>query len=128
MKHLIEQFIKFGIVGVVATVIDFAVYFVLTDVIGIHYLIANLLSFSISTVFNYWASMRYVFESKYVGKDRAREAVIFVTLSILGLGVQQLSLWLAVTKLLLGTTFGKIAATAVSMVFNFVTRKWLLEK
>lgn len=128
MKHLFEQFIKFGIVGVIATVIDFGIYLVLTRVSGVNYLWANVMSFSISTLFNYWASMRFVFESKYTGTGRIREAIIFVFLSILGLGVQQWSLWAAVTHLMLGTTLGKIVATGVSMVFNFVTRKLLLEK
>ncbi|MDO4681070.1 MAG: GtrA family protein [Aerococcus sp.] len=128
MRHLFEQFIKFGIVGVIATVIDLAVYLFLTKISGTNYLWANVMSFSISTIFNYWASMRYVFESKYSGVGRIREAVIFVVLSILGLGVQQFSLWVAVAHFMLGTTIGKLAATGVSMVFNFVTRKILLEK
>lgn len=58
-----------------------------------NYLISATISFTVSVVFNYLASMRYVFTHKQ-GLSRRREFVIFVVLSVIGLGVNDLLMWL----------------------------------
>ena len=37
MKHLFAQLVKFGIVGVLATLLEWAIFYVLTNIVGIHY-------------------------------------------------------------------------------------------
>mgnify|MGYP003229864371 CR=1 FL=1 len=64
MKKLIAQFMKFGIVGVIAFLIDYGLMVALTEFFGVPYLISNTISFTVSVVFNYVASMRYVFERR----------------------------------------------------------------
>ena len=61
MKKLIEQIMKFGVVGAVAFVIDYGLLALLTEVFAINYLVSATVSFTASVVFNYVASMRYVF-------------------------------------------------------------------
>ncbi len=126
MKHLIQQFMKFGVVGVVAFVIDYGLMVALTELAGIDYLISATISFTVSVVFNYLASMRYVFTHKD-GLSRRREFFIFVTLSVIGLGINDLLMWVGTS--LFGITYliTKIAATAIVMVYNFVTRKIFLD-
>ena len=80
MRKLIEQIMKFGVVGVIAFVIDFGVMVFLTEVFGIDPVISATVSFIISVIFNYAASMRYVFSHRE-GMSRTREFVIFVVLS-----------------------------------------------
>ena len=41
MTKVLAQVAKFGLVGVVATVLDFLILFVLADFIGLHYLAAK---------------------------------------------------------------------------------------
>ena len=50
-------------------------------------------SYCVSTVFNYVASMRYVFAHRE-GLSRTREFIIFVTLSVIGLGLNEAIMWL----------------------------------
>ncbi len=61
MKKLIAQFMKFGVVGVIAFIIDFGVMVFLTEVFAVPYLISTTIAFTVSVIFNYVASMRYVF-------------------------------------------------------------------
>ena len=134
VKKLIEQFVKFGIVGVIAFFIDFGIYTLCTQAFQWHYIVGGTLGFTISVIFNYLASMKYVFKHKE-DMSRTREFVIFVVLSIIGLGINNACLWflidfiqwpfeLSKPVLELGA---KIIATAVVMVWNFVTRKILLD-
>lgn len=126
MNKLIQQFMKFGVVGAIAFVIDYGLMVALTEIFSINYLISATISFSVSVIFNYLASMRYVFRHKE-GMSRRREFIIFVVLSIIGLLINNLLMWLGTG--LLGITYliTKIFATAVVTIYNFVTRKIFLD-
>lgn len=126
MRKLIEQIMKFGVVGVIAFIIDFGVMVFLTEVFGIDPVISATVSFIISVIFNYAASMRYVFSHRE-GMSRTREFVIFVVLSAIGLGINDLLIWAGTDLAPFDYRLVKIFATAVVMVWNFVTRKIFLE-
>lgn len=126
MKKLIAQFMKFGIVGVIAFVIDYGVMIFLTEVFGVPYLISTTISFVVSVVFSYFASMRFVFKRKD-DMSRRREFIIFIVLSVCGLGINDLLMWLMVDSLYIDYRLSKIVVTVVVAVWNFVTRKIFLE-
>lgn len=126
MKKLIAQFMKFGIVGVIAFAIDYGVMIFLTEVFGVPYLISTTISFVVSVIFNYFASMRFVFKRKD-DMSRRREFIIFIVLSVCGLGINDLLMWLMVDSLYIDYRLSKIVVTVVVAVWNFVTRKIFLE-
>ena len=126
MRHLIEQIMKFGIVGIIATIIDFGVLIFLTEVFGLNPVVSATISFIVSLIFNYVASMRYVFSHRE-GMSRTREFIIFVVLSAIGLGINDLLIWAGTDLASFDYRLVKIFATAVVMVWNFVTRKIFLE-
>ncbi|MBR4231278.1 MAG: GtrA family protein [Bacilli bacterium] len=124
MNKLFKQLFRFGIVGGIAFLIDFGIFALLTH-LGMHYLIAQIISFSISLAFNYVASIKWVFDAK---KQTPKEIIIFVSLSVVGLGINELLLFIGIDKLHFHELIVKLFATAVVMVFNFVTRKLIIEK
>lgn len=126
MKKLIEQIMKFGIVGFLAFFIDYGLMVALTEIFSINYLVSATLSFTVSVIFNYVASMRFVFTHKE-GMSRTREFVIFIVLSVIGLGINDLCMWLGTDLLSIDYRITKIGATAIVMVWNFVTRKKFLD-
>ena len=117
---------KFGIVGVIAFLIDYGLMILLTEVFHVDYLVSATISFTVAVVFNYLASMRYVFSHKE-GLSRRREFVIFVTLSVIGLLLNDLFMWVGVDLLAIDYRITKIAVTALVMMYNFVTRKVFLD-
>lgn len=120
------QIIRFGMVGFLCFFIDYGVLLGLTELAGINYLVSSGISFTVSVVVNYLLSMKFVFESKK--KDsRVKEFILFVILSVGGLGINQLVMWLSVEKLGILYQLAKIGATAIVMVYNFITRKVILE-
>lgn len=128
MKGLIEQFLKFGVVGAIAFLIDYGVLMLLSQVIGMDPVISASISFVVSVVFNYVASMHYVF-TRRDDISRRREFTIFVILSAIGLVINEIIMVIGVNVLgdsALMVTITKLAATAIVMVWNFVSRKkWL---
>lgn len=137
MRNLIKQIAKFGVVGVIAAVIDFGILNLLVTV-HVNSVLAGAVSFLISLVFNYLASMKYVFKHR---DDMARwmEVTIFFISAAIGLGINEIILWGGVALLppdaihtmharyVLYTNIAKIVATLVVAVWNFIIRKWLLD-
>ena len=125
MKKLINQILKFGVVGGIAFVIDYGILFLLAKVIGLNELISAAISFIVSLTFNYFLSTKWVFEAK---KQTPKEVIIFVLLSVVGLGINELLIYLGTKKLGIDVMIVKLFATAIVMVYNFITRKLILEK
>ena len=126
IKKLLEQLVKFGIVGVIATLLEWIIFYICTNQLKIHYSISTIIGFSISTIFNYWASVKWVFD---VNKEKSEKLnfILFVVLSIVGLGLNELILWICIEKFAIYNMIGKVIATGIVMVFNFITSKLFLE-
>lgn len=137
MRKLTEQLMKFGVVGLIAFVIDVGVMNLLL-MFHLHNIIATTIGFLVSLVFNYVASMRFVFVHR---EDMARwmEALVFLVSSAIGLFINDVIVWLSTYGMAhdafvsdhaaytLRTNVGKIIATVVVALWNFVIRKWLLD-
>lgn len=63
MRKLIEQFIKFGLVGVVNTVLGLVIYWGCVA-LGIHYLLANAVGFVITVAISYVLNNLFTFKTK----------------------------------------------------------------
>lgn len=124
-KKIIKQILKFGVVGGLAFVIDYALLYLLTEFLNIHYLVSSIISFSVSVIFNYILSIKWVFD---VNKNQdVKEFIIFIVLSIIGLGINSLIMYIMVDLMNVYYMASKIVATAVVMVYNFITRKIFIE-
>lgn len=128
MRNLIEQFMKFGVVGIVAFFIDYGVLMLLSQGFGVDAVLSAGISFCVSVVFNYVASMRFVFTHRD-DLSRSREFFIFIILSVIGLVINELIMLAGVVALgdsALMVTITKLVATVIVMVWNFFSRKkWL---
>ncbi len=127
MKKLIEQILKFGLVGILCFVIDYGLMIFLTEVLIINYLVSSGISFTVSVIVNYILSLKYVFKTKE-DNNKFVEFLIFIILSVIGLGINQILMWLCVDKLNIFYMISKIGVTGVVMIYNFITRKLILEK
>lgn len=151
MKKLIEQMLKFGIVGFVCFFIDYIIGLITLNIVlaigvfgadsfSMGSQIGSALGFTVSVIVNYILSFKFVFERKE-DMNRKAEFIIFVILSVIGLGLNQLIIWVCtvpiysnvawIQKLFgynLAYTAAKVIATAIVMVYNFITRKIFLEK
>lgn len=125
-NKLFKQLFRFGIVGGLAFIIDYGVMVFSKEVLHFYILIAVALGFLISVIFNYWASVTFVFDVKQK-RSKTKEFIIFVILSAIGLGLTEISMWFGVEVLNINYMIVKIAVAVIVMIFNFVTRKMFLE-
>ena len=125
-NKLVQQILKFGVVGGTAFLIDYGIFTILSQFLSVHYLIASIISFSVSVVYNYILSIKWVFD--VTKKQTSKEFIIFIILSVIGLVLNSLILYVCVDLIHIHELIGKIIATAIVMVYNFITRKIFIEK
>ena len=122
---MILQVIKFGIVGVIAALVDVGVLVALKELLYVDVLVSSTISFCVSVIVNYLLSMTFVFKGK--NQSKLREFIIFVLLSVGGLCLNQLVLWLGVKFSSVHYLVVKILAMVIVPIYNFITRKIFLE-
>ena len=96
-----KQFLKFAVVGLISFGIDWGMLIALVELFHLDFLMSTTVSFITSVVVNYWLSMKYVFDHRE-GMSRKREFTIFTILSVIGLGLNDLYMFVGVTFLSIG--------------------------
>lgn len=125
-KKLIIQIFRFVIVGGTAFLLDYAILYSLTEFVGINYLLSGMMSFSVSVIYNYILSKTWVFDTKENNR-KITEFILFVILSVIGLGINQIIMYIGVEYFNAYYMLVKIFATFIVMIYNFITRKLFLE-
>lgn len=128
MKKLFLQIVKFGLVGAIAFVIDYGLMVLLTEVFNIYSLISAAISFTVSVIFNYIASVKWVFDVDNEKNSKSKQLIVFIILSVIGLIINELIMWVMDVKFSIHYMISKLVATFVVMVWNFITRKLFLEE
>lgn len=122
-KH--AEKIRFAIVGIANTVLDFGILFLLVA-LGLDKIPANYISTGIAFVFSFFVNKSFTFKSK--GGNIKKQFVIFIVISIVGLWVIQPLIITAITATLANTGWAsviilfvaKIIATIASLIWNYV--------
>lgn len=125
-KGLIKQLFRFGVCGVIAFAIDYSLLYVLTEFVGINYLVSSAISFTVSVVVNYIISIKWVFDVAGE-RSQSKDLIVFIILSAIGLGINQVVMWASVEKFGIWYMVGKLIATFIVMIWNYITRKLFLE-
>ena len=125
-KDTVKQFGKFAAVGITSLAVDYILLLVLVELLHVDFLIATSASFLASVVVNYFLSMRYVF-SRRDDLSRKREFTIFAVLSAIGLGLNDLFMFVGVAVLSIGYQAMKLISTFMVTWYNFFSRRRFLD-
>lgn len=123
-----RQFVKFALVGLMTTALNFTIYGLLLLGLGVHYLVAATVAFIVATLNSYTFNRRWTFRA---GPHRHRRLVKFALVQSVGLGINLLALALLVEHL--GFEDHKLLAQLISngcvVLSNFTGNKfWTFRK
>lgn len=124
-NSLRSEFVRYVAVGGAAFAADFALLAVLTELFGVHYLVAALFAFLLGTAVNYWLSVRWVFSYRAIDV-RGAEFGLFLLVGVITLGVSLGLMSLLVEGLAMHVLIAKCVVTAFTLVANFAGRRALL--
>lgn len=118
-----RQFSRFFGVGVVATLVDWVIFYLLAGYLGIFYLLSLALSYFASTVLNYFMNRRFTFGSTY--KKVHLQLGSFLSVAIIGLALNELIVYGLVQYLFAGSMVmaSRVFATLVVFIWNFALNK-----
>lgn len=117
-KALIWKFIKFGIVGLSGVVVDFAFTYICKEWIKIPKYIANAIGFTIAAISNYIFNRIWTFHSH--NPEITIEFIKFFVISLIGLAINTIILWILVSKFNRRFYISKLFAIGVVMIWNFI--------
>jgi len=134
-KRTLVQFLKFGLVGVMNTVVDFLVFHVLNLFVGWVYL-AQVIGYACGIANSYLWNSNWTFRDSKT--NSVREMVSFLLVNVASLGVSLGVMWLcrevlgvtdtwtalwlpeALTGVVKGDTVCKLIATPCAILVNFI--------
>ena len=116
-KSFFIKFLKFGIVGFTGVFVDFGITYLAKEKLHTQKYVANAIGFTTAASTNYYLNRIWTFESTNprIGLEYAE----FFIISLIGLAINTLILWLLVSKFRMNFYIAKIFAIAVVTVWNF---------
>lgn len=119
----LKQSLKFGTVGVLNTAIDFGVLNFLTLIWHWPLLIANSLAFIVAVTNSYFMNKYWTFAKR--DSFKMDEFVRFLVISVGGLAVSNLAVWLLAMHYHLSPNLAKALSVGAVFVWNFLGSKYL---
>ena len=120
------QFIKFNLVGIMNTAVDFGVFMILNHYLGLVYTVSQVISYSCGMVNSYFFNKFWTFQKKE--GFTAIEVIKFILVNLCSLGVSLLVLYILQSKWNWQVLPSKVLATGFSVGVNLLGNKfWVFE-
>ena len=129
-QGIVGQFLRYFVTGGLAFIVDFGAFALALYYFDIHYLVANLIGLMAGNVVNYLLTVGWVFstEKRKMEKHVVLEVVVFVTISLVGMGLNEFLMYVFVGLLAIQEMVSKVGAAIIVLVYNFLERKFILFK
>lgn len=121
------QLLRYAFVGGIAFIADFGLLYILTEYAHLHYLFSASIAFIAGLIINYFLSKVWVFSASTIN-NRWLEFFVFSVIGLIGLGINNLALWVFTDYLSLYYMISKIIAAVIVFFWNFLARKFILFK
>ena len=127
-----EQFVRYFVVGGIATVFDWAISFTLNHLgvyapanglfSGLEGILCGASGFAVGLCVNYVLSITVVFDNRSM-KNVWHERILFVAIALIGLLLHSAIIWICQNRLGFRFETAKVTATAITLVWNFLSKK-----
>lgn len=115
------KILKYLLVGAIAATIDFSIFGLLVYLIGIPWYWAGCIGFLIATSVNYLLAVSFVFKSG-VRFNRSYEVGLVFLVSLIGLLLNQIILYLCIESFFINPLIAKLMATGGVFFWNYFAR------
>lgn len=122
-KH--KEVILYLIFGVLTTLVSISTFYILSKVLNMHELVANIFSWIIAVSFAYYTNSKWVFESNDKGIKSISK---FFAGRLFTLAVEEVILLVFVTFMKCDEMVIKVIAQVIIIILNYVISKWFVFK
>lgn len=121
------QLFRYVFVGGFAFIVDYSLLFLLTESLGIYYILSATISFIAGLIINYIISTQWIFKKSRLS-NTAIEFIVYGIIGVIGLLLNDLILYLFTDIMHNHYMISKLIAAALVMGWNFVGRRTILFK
>ena len=130
------QFFRYLFVGGFAFVVDYGTLMLLVEVFGFNTKLAAVVAFILGLAVNYILSTLWIFKNSKI-ENRLAEFAAFALIGVIGLGINELIIWLFDDVIAphqpIGFIpqdkyymIGKLVSTVIVFIWNFAARKFII--
>ncbi len=112
-----KRFSKFSTVGVINTIIDFSVFYILYEYFGFYYLFAHIFAFLIAVINSFIINAIWTFKALNF-KQVIRQVSLFIIVSVFGLCISSLVIYIA--QGYMNIYLAKILAAISALSWNYL--------
>ena len=119
-----NQALRFMLVGVLNTAIDFAVFFALVEGFGVAIVPANVLAFATAVINSFFLNKYWSFAGRTSSRPNTIQLPLFVAVNLVGMVLSTGILWWLAG--FFPVWLAKVLATVASFIWNFVASRQLV--
>ena len=121
MKERVKEWIKYGSNGVLTTIVNYALFFTISNYIFINsYLLANTIAWIGAVLFAYYTNKKWVFKNM---NQQKHAFISFVSLRFVTLVIENIALYICITTLDLPAFLSKCLVSVLTIVGNYMICK-----
>lgn len=121
-SEIIRQFVKFCLVGVLNTLIDFGVYLFFSRLIGLYFLLANFISVIVAMTFSFFLNKYWTFANRE--KKIKSQYLKFALVNLVYFLLYNLIFFSLVNYLHVYDLLAKVGAIIIGLFWNFLANKF----
>ena len=124
----VAQTIKYFLVGGIGVGVNLGLLYVLTDFLGIWYILSQGIAIAISITNNFFLHRYWTFKNEIVEPKTLERYIKFFIVSIIGMGIQLGLTFILVENYAMYYLSAAVLSIIVASAFNYlVNRKWTFE-
>ena len=124
--RLEKELISYVIFGILTTLVNILVYLLFTRLIGLNYIISNILAWFFSVLFAYITNRIWVFESE--NTNIFKEIILFFSGRLFSGIVDTVLMFVFIDLLFVGDSISKITIQVIVVALNYIISKFIVFK
>jgi len=122
-KLIIIEFFRYFLVGVIATIIDWGIFYILALGINLYYQFSLFISFALGSITNY--SLNKIFTFRCKSKRIIRQFFVFSNLALISLLLSAAIMFIFVDLVSLHKMISRITTSFIMLVATYLMNKYL---